>query len=349
MTGQWKNPLNLEPVVRPPGTILMSYPFGFSDEYKGFLARSVILPVFLFITALYVAASRRQMSRTEHLDLAAVALILASLPCFYHFEAVAGVNSPTYWGLVDSFLAAVAALAFATGYRAVQCRSWQLLALASLLTGLCLMIKPAGVIVAPVIVTVLIITKIFSDLNRPGGRLFSIQLFSFVITASAGTGLMLIAAFKSAYLSSETLKYGNTAMSVLRNDFASGISIARLEYALYPAFGLNIIALGLATAICCNPGFRGSHSAARFPLDICQHAKAPAGHSCFGRGGVLLAGVCRTVAGQIFLSLCVCQLDALSNFLTRRHSREDRAVHTTSDLWFRRNAIRKPHGDVVFL
>jgi hypothetical protein len=196
-SGQWKNPLNLEPVFRPPGTILMSYPLGFSADYKGFLARSVILPVFLFITALYVAASRRQMSRAEHLDLAAVALILASLPCFYHFEAFVGVNSPTYWGLVDSFLAAVAALAFATGYRAVQSSSWPLLALASFLSGLCMMIKPAGVIVAPVIVTLLIIIKIFNDLSRPGGRLFSIQLFSFVITASAGTGLMLIAALQS--------------------------------------------------------------------------------------------------------------------------------------------------------
>jgi hypothetical protein len=248
-SGQWKNPLNLDPVVRPPGTILMSYPFGFSDDYKGFLARSVILPVFLFITALYIAVFRRQMSRGEHLDLAAVALLLASLPCFYHFEAVAGVNSPTYWGLVDSFLAAVAALAFATGYRAVVSRSWPLLALASLLTGLCLMIKPSGVIVSAVIVTVLIIIKIFGGLSRPGGKLFSIELFSFIITVSAGTGLMLSAALKSAYLSSESFKYGNTAVAILRNDFASDISLVRLENALYPAFGLNTIVLGLATAI----------------------------------------------------------------------------------------------------
>jgi hypothetical protein len=246
---QWKNPLNLQPVLRPPGTVLMSYPLGFSKNYKGFLARSIILPVFLLVAALYVAAFRRGMSRTEHLDFLAVALILASLPCFYHFEAVAGSNSPTYWGLVDSFFAAVAALAFSTGYRAVQSGSWLLLALASFLSGLCLMIKPAGTIVALVIISLLGVIKIINDVLRPGGKLFSPHLIPFLVTLSAGSGLMLIAALKSDYLSSETLKYGNTAVAVLRKEYASAVSFGQLEHVLYPAFGLNIIAFGLATAI----------------------------------------------------------------------------------------------------
>src|SRR6516162_2380979 len=31
VSGHWENPLNLQPVLRPPATILMSYPFGFSE------------------------------------------------------------------------------------------------------------------------------------------------------------------------------------------------------------------------------------------------------------------------------------------------------------------------------
>jgi hypothetical protein len=248
-SGHWENPLNLQPVMRPPATILMSYPFGFSEEYKGFLARSVILPAVLFVAALYIAASRRRMSRAEHLDLLAISLILASLPCFYHFEAVAGINSPTYWGLVDNFFAAVAALAFSTGWRAIQSESWRLLALASLLTGLCLMIKPAGAVVALVIITLLITIKIIKNVNRPGGKLFSAHLVAFIVIVSAGTGLMLIAALKSAYLSSETVKYGNTAVAVLRTEAASGFSFASLLSTVYPAFGFNVIALGWATGI----------------------------------------------------------------------------------------------------
>jgi hypothetical protein len=248
-SGHWKNPLNLQPVMRPPGTILMSYPFGFSEEYKGFLARSVILPVFLFIAALYVAASRRRMSRAEHLDLAAVALILASLPCFYHFEAADAIRSPTYWGLVDSFLAAVAALAFATGYRAVQSGSWLLLVLASFLTGSCLMIKPAGVVVAMPIIAVLLILKMINDLNRPGGRLLSLELLPFGIAVSAGTGLLLAAAMKSHYLSRETISYGNQAVAVMRSGFRIAISPENLNTFLWPAFGLNVIVLGAVAAV----------------------------------------------------------------------------------------------------
>jgi hypothetical protein len=248
-SGHWENPLNLQPVMRPPATILMSYPFGFSEEYKGFLARSVILPIVLTVAALYIVACRRRMSRAEHLDLLAISLILACLPCFYQFEAVTGINSPTYWGLVDNFLAGVAALAFSTGWRAVRSGSWLLLASASLLTGLCLMIKPAGVIVALVIVTLLVTIKIIDNLNRPGGKLFSLHLVLFIATISAGPALMLIAALKSAYLSSETVKYGNTAVAVLRTESASVFSFLSLKNALAPAFGFNVIALGLASGI----------------------------------------------------------------------------------------------------
>jgi hypothetical protein len=248
-SGHWTNPLDLQPVPRPPGTILMSYPFGFSEGYKGFLARSILLPVFLFVAALYIAASRARMSAAEHLDFAAVALVLASLPCFYHFEAADGINSPTYWGLVDSFLAAMAALAFATGYRAVQNGSWLLLALSSLLTGLCLMIKPAGVIVAMVIVILLVIIKIVNDINRPGGRLFPLQLLRFVIVLSAGTGLLLVAAIKSRYLSHETFQWGNQAMTILRTEFKFAPSLENLNTVLHPAFGLNVIVLLVAATI----------------------------------------------------------------------------------------------------
>jgi hypothetical protein len=244
-SGHWKNPFDLEPVFKPPGTVLMSYPFGFSEDYKGFLFRSAILPVLLFVSALCAAASRKEMSRRGQLDLVAVGLILASLPCFYHFEVVAEVNSPVVLGLVDNFLAAVSALAFGIGYRAIQKRSWFLVALSSLLTGLCLIIKPAGVIVALVIISLLILIKITSELVHPGGKLLSRHLFLFVITLSAGTALLLVVALKSEYLSHEMIALGNTAMTVLRNDFASTLS---LNDKLYPSFGLNGIILGLTSA-----------------------------------------------------------------------------------------------------
>jgi hypothetical protein len=308
-SGHWENPLNLAPVTRPPGTVLMSYPFGFSLDYKGFLARSVLLPLLLFVAALYVAAFRPRMSRTEHIDLATVAMILASLPSFYHFEAAEGF-APTYWGLVDNYLAGVGALAFATGYRAVLRGSWLLLSLASVITGLCIMIKPAGVVVAPVIITLLVILKIANDLNRPGrstfavqpapllitgstitslllvavvqshylsrtaaifvasviaalvvglkiinnlnrpvARWFSLQLVPFATTISLGTGLLLLVAFKSDYLSNDTFQWGTQAMVVIRRDFSYALTLQYFNTLLRPAFGLNVVVLWAAATV----------------------------------------------------------------------------------------------------
>ena len=44
----WISPLDIEPTTRPPGTILMSYPFGFSDNPHGFFFRSIFIPIIGF-------------------------------------------------------------------------------------------------------------------------------------------------------------------------------------------------------------------------------------------------------------------------------------------------------------
>jgi hypothetical protein len=257
-SGHWQNPLDLQPVFRPPGTILISYPFGFTEDFKGYLARSVIVPILIIAAAVYVARFRVKMSALEHLDLGAVALILATLPCFYHFEAIDGSNSPGHWGLVDNFFSAVAALAFAIGYRAVERRSWLLLMLASLTTGFCVMIKPAGAIVAAIIIVVLVVSMIARELSASGGTLslsravrliFSFRLFVSLAALSLGTGLFLVASFNSGYMSSGTIQWGNGVMKIMRENYVSALSIERLTSALYPSFGINVIILGLVAGI----------------------------------------------------------------------------------------------------
>ncbi len=257
-SGHWQNPLDLQPVFRPPGTIFLSYPFGFTEDFKGYLARSVIVPILAIATALYVVRFRGKMSTAEHLDLAAVALILTTMPCFYHFEAIDGTNSPVHWGLVDNFLAGIAALAFAIGYRGAERRSWLLLMLASLTTGFCLMIKPAGTIVAAIIIVVLLVSMITRELSASSDTLslsgafrliFSFRAVCLLATLSLGTALFLVASLNSGYMSRDTIQYGNTAMKILRDNFASALSVKRLTSVLFPSFGLNLIFFGLITAI----------------------------------------------------------------------------------------------------
>ena len=54
--GTWVNPLNLEPTVRPPGTILMSHPLGFSEHPHWFFFRSIFFPIGIVVLGLWFIA-----------------------------------------------------------------------------------------------------------------------------------------------------------------------------------------------------------------------------------------------------------------------------------------------------
>src|SRR5260370_11755594 len=49
------NPLNVDPSYRPPGTVLMSFPFGSHDAFRGFYFCSVYIPILGCAIAAYRA------------------------------------------------------------------------------------------------------------------------------------------------------------------------------------------------------------------------------------------------------------------------------------------------------
>src|SRR3954453_11335874 len=51
---------DVEPTNRPPGTVLMSYPFGFSKAYGPFYFRSVFFPLCLVVCGVYIVAYFRE-------------------------------------------------------------------------------------------------------------------------------------------------------------------------------------------------------------------------------------------------------------------------------------------------
>jgi len=54
--GQFVNPLNIVPASRPPGTILMSAPFGYPVDLQWFYFRSVFFPLLCVVASVYLAA-----------------------------------------------------------------------------------------------------------------------------------------------------------------------------------------------------------------------------------------------------------------------------------------------------
>jgi len=92
------NPFNVEPSFRPPGTILMSYPFGFNTDYRGFYFRSIFFPVALLGLAVVVAAYRGELDSRSKWQLVLFAVFLSCLPCFYDFEPSIEIPATMHWG-----------------------------------------------------------------------------------------------------------------------------------------------------------------------------------------------------------------------------------------------------------
>src|SRR5262245_41916028 len=141
------NPFALPPTVRPPGTVLMSYPFGFSPQFQGFYFRSVYMPIVLLVGATYVAGFYRGLSLKGRWGVATLALVIGGIPCLFQFQSNQLLPAIVPWGLVDIFLAGMAALATACTLRSVKLRSKKWAAVAAVTAGFCFLIKPSGLLV----------------------------------------------------------------------------------------------------------------------------------------------------------------------------------------------------------
>ncbi len=245
--GHFVNPLNIEPTVRPPGTVLMSYPFGFVESPKGFLFRSVFLGILFLAAAVFVVAGTLRRSAAFRWDVACVALFLCALPMFYHFEWSSGSGAPRYWGLTDTFLTGVAALACSAAILGAARVSWGWTAVAALLASLCFLTKPAGaLIVVTVMCTwfVIVLARLWA--GRSGGEfrlrgLRTLGTGAFVFGVLCGP--VLLAGFRSSYFSAENVAFGNRALKVLIDSWPS-ITPSLLHSMIHTSFGYaSVIAL----------------------------------------------------------------------------------------------------------
>jgi hypothetical protein len=228
--GKWFNPLNVEPTFRPPGTILMSYPFGFTPDPRGFYFRSVYFPVALLFSSVLIAAYRLEDDFWSRLRTILTAIFFTTLTLPYHFEFSAG-TSEGYWGLVDSCLTGLAAVTAACASRgtAPAARIWIWAMAAGFASALSILVKPSGVLVAAVagLVWVAFAVGALVDCREPGAprRRLALRLF-------VGAGLIALidaatvaAAIKSHYLSHENLAYGQGAIAIMKAELSLPLSL----------------------------------------------------------------------------------------------------------------------------
>lgn len=222
--GEWVNPLNIEPSKRPPGTVLMSYPAGFSEDPRGFFYRSVAIPLVIFLVALWIAGTTALRNGHGRVILPGLCLALATLPFFYHFEPQDGITSPVFFGLVDGFLAAWSALALALIMKGFQKMHRGYLVAGCFLSGFTLMIKPSGILVMAVIALAFGILALGRFGPRPssaGKEAFSAR--SFLLTGLAGfvvfCGFFIAVSLNSDYLSEANLSMGRRALNLLKTEW----------------------------------------------------------------------------------------------------------------------------------
>jgi len=243
---QWVNPLNIEPTTRPPGTILMSYPFGFDESPKGFLFRSVFFGIALTAWAVFLVARALPRIAARGWDVACVALFLSALPLHFHFE-LSSVDSPGYWGLTDTFFAGLAALSGAAAMLGAIRGSWWWTAVAAVLAALCFLTKPAGLLVMATVVGAWLAITIVRGWLQVGWPLPWRTLLIGTLVFGGVCGPVLAAGFSSKYFSAENIAFGNRVLKVMADDWLS-ISLPQLHIMIRNSFGYAFV-IASATAV----------------------------------------------------------------------------------------------------
>ncbi len=233
------NPFSLEPVFRPPGTILLSYPFGFDVDYRPFYFRSVFIPVFCFAFALCIAGYSRNLNTKGRWNLAFLAASLTALPLFYYFELAEGFPAPSHWGLVDNFLAGVLALSAAACIMCLRTFSRKWLLAMVLLSSFAILIKPAGFVGMALITAswffMMILRMRHPREGDPAAGVIKHHFFFGLGLAGIINGIVLVVSLKTHYLGLRSLAVGAQNVAIMRAEL--GEYLSQIPNLLQSAYG----------------------------------------------------------------------------------------------------------------
>jgi hypothetical protein len=217
---KWFNPLNIEPVGRPPGTVLFSYPLGWTPDFRSYYFNLLFSPIAIFVAALWLIGRPFCGTLREIGVLAALCTALATLPVFYHFEPNPELIDTISLGQMDVALAAVAALAVAGTIRGARNLdlSWTIAGLGASIFSI--FIKPAGAVVMGLVFVSWAVHMTFlfwhGDVEakriwKYGAKACAAFLISYGFTA--------FFCRNSRYLSAETIESSKVAQAIFQSEF----------------------------------------------------------------------------------------------------------------------------------
>ena len=219
--GNLAGTLNGVKANRPPGTALLLYPFGFEASVRGFLFRSVLAPIVLWMLAVTVMVAALMRRTSDGVVGGCLAVGLATLPLFYHFEYSDVFNGlyqvTNNWGFVDALQAAVSALTVCLLVVGIEKGSLPLCLGGWLSAALTFFIKPSGSLVMAAAIGVAAIELVIRYFRHPEQARFTLRFAALLSLACIPVfGLTFWAAFGSDYMSKEIVSAGVKALEILR-------------------------------------------------------------------------------------------------------------------------------------
>jgi hypothetical protein len=229
-----------EPPVRPPGTVLLSYPFGFSEAFQGFYIRSLFVPAALLALAVLIAASPAVGGTASGLFAACLAIALSGLPPIFQMHYSKLMAASSYWGLVDCFLAGLAAMAAACAWRSARTGSVAWFIPAAAFPVLALWTKPAGALV-------MFGVAAFAALRLASAALAARKLPRAETAVLLGYLMIFGAALwytrGTPYFSPENFAFGQQALETLQRDFAQPLTFPYFLSRTHVGVGWAVVAV----------------------------------------------------------------------------------------------------------
>jgi hypothetical protein len=207
--------------VRPPGTALILYPFGFKVSVHRFLFRSLFVPILIWSIALSIPIATKVNSRWDGLLGSSLVVGLATMPLFYQFElnemfTKAYNNVINQWGMVDPLEGAIAALAISLLRFGIANRKLRWYAAGWFAGAFSYFVKPSGILVMMTLVGVAgveLLILFFSSQLR--GRTMAKFVAAVYATGFSIMGIALWLALASGYMSHEVITHAIRASQIL--------------------------------------------------------------------------------------------------------------------------------------
>jgi hypothetical protein len=234
--------LNGPMAIRPPGTALILYPFGFRNSVHSFLFRSVIVPILIWVVALSIPVANQLKGWSDALLGGSLVVGLATMPLFYQFE----YNETFYtaykvmnqWGMVDSLEASLAALAVSLLCFGIVVRSVPWCAFGWIVSVFSFFVKPSGSLVMMSLIAIAAVEFGILFFENGSGRRAVVR-FAFIVYAIAFClfGVAFWLALKSDYMSHEVIGQAIKASQYLISMYQGRELVALLAMFIVPVVG----------------------------------------------------------------------------------------------------------------